>query len=57
MTHDNKSILKLQSLLKRGYKIIGHYRRNSNYIYLKRGKEVALPFSMDDSSFNKGRLK
>jgi len=38
-----------------GYKVIGHYGRNSNYVYLKkRGVEtkVAIPFCLNDSGFN-----
>lgn len=38
-----------------GYKVIGHYGRNSNYVYLKkRGvkTEVAIPFCLYDPGFN-----
>jgi hypothetical protein len=50
----DKCTLKLQSLIKRGFKIVGHYGRDGSYIYLKRDSEkVATPFCMDDSSFNK----
>lgn len=44
----------LFSLLKKGYRIIGWYGRNSNYIYLKRGRSKgSMPFCLYDISFNR----
>lgn len=43
----------LKELKKLGYKIVGTYRRNKNYIYLKRDKDnVAISFSLNDKSYN-----
>ena len=48
---------KLEEKIPDGYKIIGTYRRNGNYVYLKkvgqgRNEGVAIPFSFNDISFN-----
>lgn len=36
-----------------GYRIIGSYGRNRNYVYLKKGGDkVATPFCLNDPGFN-----
>lgn len=50
---DPKAISKLESLKKRGYKIIGLYGRNKNFVYIKKdGDRVATPFCLSDNTFN-----
>ena len=39
----------------KGYKVIGIYRRNNNYVYLKSKYSksgVAIPFCLNDPTFN-----
>jgi len=38
-----------------GYKVIGFYGRNRNYVYLKpkyKKEKVAIPFCLNDPTFN-----
>jgi len=42
----------LEKLRKEGYKKVGYYRRNKSFIYLKKGKEITIPFSLTDEGFN-----
>ena len=49
-----KCVRKLQSLLKRGFAIIGKYGRNSAYVYLKKDN-IVKPFCLNDSTFNKDK--
>lgn len=42
----------LTTLLLNGYEIIGEYKRNSNYIYVAKEGETAIPFCLNDRTFN-----
>jgi len=48
----------IKKLKEKGYKVVGEYRRNRNYIYvIRKGDPVATPHCLNDDSRNRIKLR
>ena len=46
--------IELRRLTKMGFKVIGSYGRDADYLYLRRATDrCAMPFCLDDPTFNR----
>lgn len=52
-----KPIELLKKLEEKGWKKFGHFKRNGNFIYLKKKGEVSICFCLNDGSFNENLMK